>query len=310
MKRWLFRLLGVAVFVVILLRIDRAAVAATLQSVGWRVWAYNLALLAVVTVAKSLRWQLLLRPLTDYSLWRTILSFSSAGYLAMVTPGRVGDFMRAQFVKEETGVPVSAALGSVVLDRIFDLGLLAVVGGWGLTTLALGPQVTLLFLLLAGLLGVIAWVCTRTAMVAKIFNRVARSLPQRFAAMLAGGGETFTGYFKKLSWHHYLLAVLYTTIAYAVIFFQLFDFAGHMGIPLSWWQVCFFVSITTIISLVPVSIAGVGTRDLLYILMFAQIGLPETAAVAFAMIHFVLSVLSAIVIGVAAWQVRAFIYSK
>ncbi|HNW93525.1 MAG TPA: lysylphosphatidylglycerol synthase transmembrane domain-containing protein, partial [bacterium] len=122
MKRWLFRSIGVLLFVVILWRINLAEVRQALQLVGWQVWTYNLALLVLVTVFKSLRWQLLLRPLTNYSLARAALNFTAAGYLAMVTPGRIGDFMRAQFVKEETGVPASAALGSVVLDRIFDFG--------------------------------------------------------------------------------------------------------------------------------------------------------------------------------------------
>ncbi|HNW93330.1 MAG TPA: lysylphosphatidylglycerol synthase domain-containing protein, partial [bacterium] len=183
-----------------------------------------------------------------------------------------------------------------------------VVGGWGLTMLALGPRLTVLFVLVAILLLAIAWLCTRTDVVARLFNRIARSMPQRFAGMLAGGGEQFTNYFKKVKPGSYVVAMVYTILAYTIIFFQLFDISRHMGMGLSYWQICAFVSIVTIVTLVPISIAGVGTRDLLYILIFNKIGLSEAAAVSFAMVHFVMSVLSSMVIGMVAWQWRSKYY--
>ncbi len=305
MKRWLLRAIGLIIFAVILWRTDLQAVNAALQAAGWLPWLYNLALLALVVLFKSLRWQCLLRPLCRQPLRRAALDFGAAGYLAMVTPGRVGDLLRAQFVREDTGVPASAALGSVVLDRIFDLGLLAVIGTWGITTIALGPRLTVLFVFVALFLVVVAWLCARTNFIAWLFARLGRHVPQRYAALVAGGGAAFTGYFRLLTLRHFLLAALYTVLAYIVIFFQMYDLANRMGIPLTWWHTCFFVSIVTIVTILPISIAGVGTRDLLYILIFRQMGLSDAQAVAFAMTHFIISSLSSIIIGVAAWQIRA-----
>lgn len=310
MKSWLFRLVGVLIFIVVLARIDLKVVSHQIVLIGWYPWVYTLALTAVSIAAKTWRWQALVRGIARYPFRQALISFASGALLAMVTPGRVGDLMRVQFAKEDTGGPGGALLGSVILDRLYDLGLLAVVGGWGLTTLALGPRLTVLFFFVTAFLVALGWVCTRTPLPGRLFDRLARRLPEKYAGMVAGGSEAFTGYFRGVTWRQHLMAGLCTALAYAVIFFQLWDLGTRMGIGLSWSQVCYFVAIVNIVTIVPISIAGVGTRDLLYILIFARLGLSRESAVAFATVHFLVGSVLAIGFGVVCWQLRARAYAK
>lgn len=78
---------------------------------------------------RSVRWRLLLRPVGEVPavrLYPIVLIGLTANNLI---PARAGDVARAYIVGEREGISKSAALGSVVVDRVFDgLTLVAVLG--------------------------------------------------------------------------------------------------------------------------------------------------------------------------------------
>jgi uncharacterized protein (TIRG00374 family) len=79
------------------------------------------ATLAVTHLFRAWRWDFLLRPLGVSVPLRRLLPISSVGFMAILAlPVRAGEFVRPYFVARETRVRMSAALGTVAVERIVD----------------------------------------------------------------------------------------------------------------------------------------------------------------------------------------------
>jgi glycosyltransferase 2 family protein len=69
---------------------------------------------------RSWRWHYLLRPLKPIST-STMFPIVSIGYMGNnIYPARAGELLRAAVLKQREGVPISASLATVIVERIFD----------------------------------------------------------------------------------------------------------------------------------------------------------------------------------------------
>ena len=70
---------------------------------------------------RALRWRTLLLPVAPHVPFRPRYAATCIGFAANnLLPARVGEFARAYSLSRLAGVPVPAALGSIVVERIFD----------------------------------------------------------------------------------------------------------------------------------------------------------------------------------------------
>ena len=77
--------------------------------------------LVVTHFFRSWRWTFLLRPLGARIPLRRMLPISSVGFMAILAlPIRLGEFVRPYFVTRESRIRMSAALGTVAVERIVD----------------------------------------------------------------------------------------------------------------------------------------------------------------------------------------------
>jgi uncharacterized membrane protein YbhN (UPF0104 family) len=80
-------------------------------------------------LARARRWQLLLHPLNrNPSLYRTFLAVM-AGYFANMLVLRLGEVTRCGVLQKTENVPIQEGIGTVLVERVFDLVMLAVVTG-------------------------------------------------------------------------------------------------------------------------------------------------------------------------------------
>src|SRR4051794_10620713 len=100
---------------------DRHAVLEALRALPARAIVMYLATLAVTHLFRAWRWEFLLRPLGVTVPLRRLIPISSAGFMAILAlPVRLGEFVRPYFLTRERGVRMSAALGTVAVERIVD----------------------------------------------------------------------------------------------------------------------------------------------------------------------------------------------
>ncbi len=123
MKRWQFWL-GLAISVIFLyfslrgLKLDK--VWQNLQSARYIYLIPGIAVYFIGVWVRAWRWHYLLRPLKKIST-RTMFPIVTIGYMGNnIYPARAGEVLRAAVLKQREGVPISASLATIVIERIFD----------------------------------------------------------------------------------------------------------------------------------------------------------------------------------------------
>ena len=123
MKRWQFWV-GVAISAVLLyfaLRGLRLAEVWDVVKEANLIWLIpGVAIYFVGVWARSWRWHYLLRPIKKIST-TSMFPIVTIGYMGNnIYPARAGEVLRAVVLKRHEGVPVSASLATIIVERIFD----------------------------------------------------------------------------------------------------------------------------------------------------------------------------------------------
>lgn len=267
-----------------------------LQSV--RIEYLLLSLLGVIIVLgiKSYRWRLLIaNEGINYSAYKAFGAYMSSDAVGIVTPGRIGEIARLYYVRQETEITFYNAFKTIVSDRIFDFTML---GWFGLSGMlfyfksfgsypGIYYTVGVFILFIAGY--VIGIKFLEFVLKYKSVNRfpAVRFIYESFLAVLGKNS----------------LFMWFITVA---AYFFYFGFSWLIMIALhlspSYIDVVFIMSIMSLSTIIPLSVAGFGTREATLVLLFAYYGLSSETAVSFSLLHFTAFFLWGGLIGLVFWM--------
>lgn len=130
--RLALKLLGPALLAYFLLTVDRAKLQDILLKADPWLILLSVVFAAPFYVLKGWRWQLILRA------WGITLGLVDATclyavgiFLGNITPGQAGDAVKAWYLRQR-GHSLAAGLASVVVDRLFDVGIMGLLAATGL----------------------------------------------------------------------------------------------------------------------------------------------------------------------------------
>ena len=155
-RRWIFTLLHIVGFVLlwfVLRGLEWDTFFVLLKTITLWKYLVGLLVLCFVYALKSLRWHLLNRSFGIETTWRMALVFYlSAGFLSVITPGRLGEFAKIYFLKRKYMISIPTATSSVFLDRIWVVLVLSFAAGFSAVFLLVDSGVNAFSLVLIGLL--------------------------------------------------------------------------------------------------------------------------------------------------------------
>lgn len=209
-------------------------------------------------------------------------------FWSALTPGRLGTFVRAKYVMDKTKKPMGQCVSGIVLDKMLDMlslfvlsfaGTVALIGYLSGTVLY---AVVLLFVMFCA-------ACTF------LLNR---GMSRRVMKMLYGvlvpeklKGDAKSAFgsfyesipaFRDMTWPFACTLASWLSVHTAAYFISL-----SLGINVPYYVFVTSFAIATIISLIPVTVSGFGTREATLIALFLPFGAAPGAVVAMSMLYFV-----------------------
>ncbi len=255
---------------------------------------------------KALRWRFLMQAQEiQYPISSSALAYFGSIFIGLLTPGRLGEFVKTIHVSRDCGIPSARAFSSVLVDRLFDLYALLLFGAAALFSTTQQQSKSLLFLESALLL-----ILPLLAILHRgTFERL-QSLANKagkIGVKLFGEGSwiyELRSYLISLRWTHVLIASIFTACAYAMFFGQCYLLARGMNLKIPFLTICFAVSLGSLVTLIPISISGLGTREAAMIAYLGQHGISPELSLGYSLLVFITFYLAGGLIGAIAWVIK------
>ena len=299
------RCLGLIVFAIIVTRVDWSGFTSILERSHMRFLYAAIVVSVPLLWIKALRWRLLLS-WQGYHIraWDAFLYYLSSISLGVITPGRIGEFSKIFYLKKAGISTVSQGLSSVFVDRLLDLSILIAVAMCGM--LWLGPWPGAKNMALVGFAGAVAilillfTVGDFKRVVGWAYRLIAKS--RTTESFKEGLGQFADGLRTLFQWRLWQ-AVMLTILAYSLFFYQCFLIAQAFSLPISYFALAVIMAMTNLLTLLPITIAGLGTREAALLFLLGPMGIGLEWILAYSISVFVVSFVITGLMGATAWWI-------
>ncbi len=272
-KKIVFSFLIGALFVWLSVRgVKWNEVAETYRSVNWKPLIGLPFLFAISHLFRSRRWRLFLKPLKDIRV-SDLFMINAVGFLFIhIFPLRLGEAVRPFLLKRSHGVPFSSGFATIVIERIFDGLVTALILGIGVFTLSKEQQES--EMLRMGVQGM-AWISFGIFFSALVFLFIAffqreralrlvtwstAILPASWREKIVAMAGAFIEGLRSLPNLRSLFLILLESVGVWVVMifsFWLIFRAFHLSLP--WGSSFTVLGVTTVGMMLPAAPASVGT---------------------------------------------------
>ena len=302
-NKWVLRSIGPVLFVIILYRLDLVRLIALLSNINPLYFVPAILLFIPLLVVKAWRWQLLMRAQEiEYSLKDSAIMYAAAMYIGAISPGRIGDFVKVFYLIRDD-YSFGKSFATVLLDRLFDLASLFLLGYAGMLlfmTLFERAIIILSLILVVTFLLTIFFIYKKELSMGILKNITSNFIPGRYRENAKTGFSDFCKAIKKSNTRQLVIATFITFLGWVIYFLTMYLLASSIGINIPFLYLATCVSISAVITLIPISISGIGTRDAMLIILFSYLGLSKEPAIAFSMTILFMYAVNGL-IGLAAW---------
>lgn len=288
-RRVLQAIVGIAVSVVaIVVVLGSVDVGRTLDVLSRASLGWVLAVAAFIVgdvLIRAIRWQRLLEPIRHVG-WRPVLAYLLVGYLANnVLPARLGELVRSHYLGDREGMSRTTTLGTVVVERVVDTGVVVAIAAFAILVLNVRGVVTdaviigaaIVAMLVVGLaIGVAAhrlpgaeWLAQRAARWPRVGELVGKL---RSGLAVAGRPRTL------------LEALALSVVAWAATLLAFAAAGQAVGLELRIGEAALLSSGVALASAIPSGPGYLGTYELAAVKIAEALGLPTDEAFAVALI--------------------------
>lgn len=289
--KWVLRLIGPVIIVVILFHLD-------LKDVWQSIIALNpfYLLLAVIFqlasyVLKSVRWQVLISLYQDLSFFDVFEANVHGNLYATFTPAKIGEGFKAALIKNSK-LTYPQIFFSIVVDRMLDVMTIALAGYIGLIFLreALSLNAYVLPAVTIGLLAAAAlsYYISRFTKKSGRFEHAGResgmkkwlydNLISIMNNILAFSGNRRVNRARVIS---------VNIILYLFYFMGLYFMVLSLGLEIPFTFIVLSFSVVALLGILPITVSGIGTRDVSLIFFFSILGIAAEKAIAVSLLNLV-----------------------
>ena len=300
------RLLGLSLLGILLWQIDGRHLFFQLRNLSMPPFVVAVILNIPQISIKGVRWRWLLRSQRiQYGIGKTLLAYFSSIFIGLLTPGRLGEFVKALYVSQDCNVSSASAVSSVLLDRLFDFYTLLFVGMVALLRVTVDDDTTAIFSALVFLLILPLVLFLNDSTFRWLQNVLLRPryLRKKLKGAVGWMAELRQGLL-MLKWPSVLAGITLTVFSYSIFFGQCYLLAMALDLQVGFTVVTCAVALGSLVALLPISISGLGTREAAIVAYLAMADIPPEAALGFSLLIFVTFYIGGGLLGALAWSIK------
>lgn len=285
-------LVGIVLFIVILSRINLQDLVILFARTSPALLLLALLVNGCAIVLKSIKWRIIVKSVKDeFSLGESMKGFLVGFSFSTLTPAKIGDLIKVLYVKDDR-CGAGKALATVVIERLMDILLLfsaALLGGY-LFSVLYQIQILSFGTLAIFVTGIIAG--AYVLLNKTILSRLLRPFFNHFIP--EARKTTVSGYFDDffaglVMFYHdrprFLGSFLVGIVSWIPPILYGYLLALSLGIAISPFFFILVIPLLGLLDLLPISISGIGTRDVALIFLFGLQAIPAEQAVAFSLLY-------------------------
>lgn len=299
----LIKIIGIIIFFVILTKIDFQKLGSIIPLIRPSYLFAAIVLALFPLLFKAFRWKYILKlQQINYPIKDSFLAYLSSFYAGIVTPAKLGEFVKVFYLQKSKNVSFGMAFSSVMIDRILDLFFLVLFSLAGIFYFYVYKDY---------LIVLIAFLVLMLIIMALLINKNFRNsfvkillavIKKKYKTKLQVQADDFFSGFDVIGKITFIVPVFLTLIAYVIFFFRCYLISRSLDMPVSFAYLAFSISVTGILVLLPITVAGIGIRDASLIFLFWQVGISKEMALAYSFLFLlVINVMSGLV-GAFAWM--------
>ncbi|MBW2977072.1 flippase-like domain-containing protein [Candidatus Woesearchaeota archaeon] len=193
----------------------------------------------------------------------------------IITPGRLGEFIKAKYLADKISIGYLKSFLTVVIDKAFDIAttLLFVLAGFSFLNKEIfftNYSAFALFLYIFVLVLTFFYL-------GKILKLISRFIPRKYK----NNFKTL-----KISREIYIKSLFFSILIWATLCIQAFFIIRALNIPqVTFYVILSIVPLMALSSMLPISIGGVGVREIVAIYFFMLFGIPAEKSAIFSLLY-------------------------
>ena len=283
---------GILLFIYILVKIDLQAVLSEIQNANIYFLLIAVFLVFIMMLSETIKWFTIAR-------FQNIkIPFSEAfkinmidNYYGFITPSKVGSVIRAEYLRKYTEGHFGKGLFNFIIDKVMDLSaiiFIAIIFSYNFKDkldLPIGFFSALFLFFVFGTLFFLKK--ERSEVILRIIYR--KLVPNRFRDQAKSSFESFYDHVPKK--RYFILFFLLNLFNWIINYTLAYSVGLSLGINLPFIYYLSIFPLATLVSLIPISVAGLGTREATLISLFGLFGIAATKV-------FSMSIISLLIAGI------------
>jgi len=294
----LLPIIGLGIFIYILFRLDVSKIVVEITNANPKFLFIALIFLLIFMVFQTGKWFVIARAQKiNISFIEAFKINTKTFFYSFITPSRIGVAMRAQYLRKYNGDNLGKGLSNYTIDKILDLCALIFIVIFAITIKALIPRVYIYYFIgaLILLIGVLLFFIekNRSKKILGIFYK--KFVPERLKDKFK---NLFDSFYENMPKKRYFPLFFLINILTWIILESTSYFIGlSLGINVSYFYYLAILPLATLISQIPITIGGLGTREASLIGFFGLLNIEATKVFSMSMVALLLTGILPAIIG-------------
>ena len=219
---------------------------------------------------------------TNLKIWESVTVYGYSIFVGSITPGRLGEFIKAIYFHKK-GTTISASFYGTLLDRLFDLLVISLIGSTVFFTLAgvfkeINSTIILIYLISISIMSLAILKSSILTIIieksAKLFGR------KKFMDKISSNNFDTKDFIIQLNTKSIILSFIMTTLALICNFSSIYYLSKSIGLGIPYFDMLGISALVSLVSMIPITFLGLGTRDLVLIQLLSLYGVDQVTSIA------------------------------